>query len=232
MAETLNSQPPTFPQSRDVDSRFRTCRRDPTSGSVAGMSTDEPKGEASRQFFLLGCAVEGSLFVLGAGLSGLFGQGFLANLHWSWRDAVTGLWGSIPPLGLFLWAIHSRWEPLQQIRRVLDQLVWPIIRHWHIGQILIITTLAGLGEEFLFRAAVQGGLSHLVGPIPALILAGLIFGGCHPMTWGYLILTSLMGVYLGALWLWTGNLLVPVLIHAIYDFVAMVYLLSIKLSTD
>jgi membrane protease YdiL (CAAX protease family) len=56
------------------------------------------------------------------------------------------------------------------------------------------------------------------------MLASLVFGLLHALTATYAVLATFMGVYLGAVWLGTGNLLVVVLAHALYDFAALVYL--------
>ena len=199
---------------------------------MARVLAEQPNPETSRQFFILGCVVEGGLFLLGAGLSWLFGQGLLSNMHWAWRDSLVGLAAAVPPLSVFWWTLRSKWRFCRDIRHFLDDSILPIIRPWQVSQFFLICALAGLGEEFFFRAAVQGGLTQLVGPTAALILAGLIFGACHSMTWGYIALTSLMGVYLGALWSWTGNLLGPVITHAVYDFAAMLYLLRLRKKPD
>ena len=61
--------------------------------------------------------------------------------------------------------------------------------------------------------------------IVALVLASGLFGACHLLTWTYAILAALIGAYLGLLWIWTGNLLTPMITHAVYDFAALVYFL-------
>jgi len=43
----------------------------------------------------------------------------------------------------------------------------------------------------------------------------------HPFSKTYVVLTSIIGLYLGALVLWTGNLLVPIAAHTVYDAVHM-----------
>jgi uncharacterized protein len=45
------------------------------------------------------------------------------------------------------------------------------------------------------------------------------------LTWGYLWLATLIGAYLGGLYCWSGNLLVPIVAHAVYDFAALVIFL-------
>jgi hypothetical protein len=47
----------------------------------------------------------------------------------------------------------------------------------------------------------------------------------HAVTVTYAVLATAVGAYLGWLALTTGNLLVPMIAHGLYDFVASVYLI-------
>jgi membrane protease YdiL (CAAX protease family) len=47
----------------------------------------------------------------------------------------------------------------------------------------------------------------------------------HLVTKTYAVIATLIGAYLGVLWLATENLLAPITTHAVYDFVALVYFL-------
>ena len=59
-------------------------------------------------------------------------------------------------------------------------------------------------------------------PAPlALLLASLLFGLAHAITRTYVVLATVFGIYLGWLWTASGNLLVPIVAHALYDFVAL-----------
>jgi hypothetical protein len=42
---------------------------------------------------------------------------------------------------------------------------------------------------------------------------------------GFCVIATLIGAYLGVLWLAAENLLAPITTHAVYDFVALVYFL-------
>ena len=84
---------------------------------------------------------------------------------------------------------------------------------------------AGVGEEVLFRGFLQGALGQWLGTGPGLVLASVVFGAAHPVTPAYVLIASVIGVYLGGLWLVSGNLLVPMLAHGLYDFVALLMLL-------
>jgi membrane protease YdiL (CAAX protease family) len=44
------------------------------------------------------------------------------------------------------------------------------------------------------------------------------------------ILAAVIGVYLGLLRIWTGNLLTPVICHVVYDFAALVYFFKVHRS--
>jgi membrane protease YdiL (CAAX protease family) len=68
-------------------------------------------------------------------------------------------------------------------------------------------------------------LAGWLGPWAALALVSVLFGLVHPITPAYAVLATLAGAYLGWAYLASGNLLVPVLAHALYDFTALVYLL-------
>lgn len=51
----------------------------------------------------------------------------------------------------------------------------------------------------------------------AWIVSSVVFGFVHPMTKLYIFVTGMMGLYFGALMLLSGNLLIPMIAHALYD---------------
>ena len=108
----------------------------------------------------------------------------------------------------------------------------PLFRDCNLAQLAIISALAGLGEETLFRGVVQVGVAQgIAGPHGVwlgLLVAAILFGLLHLITPMYAILAGLIGLYLGGLWLLTGNLLTPITTHAAYDFLALVYLVRVK----
>jgi CAAX protease family protein len=113
-------------------------------------------------------------------------------------------------------------EHLSNQRRIQHQ-----NRKYSYLYLFISSLIAGISEEAFFRGAIQGGLSDRVGLVSALILASGLFGAFHLLSWTYGIIAALIGAYLGLVWIWTGNLLTPMITHFIYDFVALVYFLRI-----
>ena len=108
----------------------------------------------------------------------------------------------------------------------------PLFRQATLTQLAVISLMAGLGEELLFRGVIQGKITQVVGG-PAgnwvgAIVAALLFGLAHSVSLTYAILAALIGLYLSWTWLATGNLLVPIAAHTVYDFVALVYLVKVR----
>jgi uncharacterized protein len=113
----------------------------------------------------------------------------------------------------------------------MESLVLPIFGRWSILQLAIISILAGVCEEAFFRGAIQGSLAGHIGIPGALVLASLLFAATHPITWTYAIIVAFIGAYLASLWIWTGNLVTPMVTHSVYDFAALVYLLRVYRSS-
>jgi uncharacterized protein len=91
--------------------------------------------------------------------------------------------------------------------------------------------LAGLGEELLFRGVLQPVLARWLGVAGGLVVSNVLFGLLHPLIWTYIVLSFLLGLYLGALGLWSGNLLVVIVAHGLYDFLALCYLVRGPISS-
>jgi len=175
----------------------------------------------------LACLGESLLLALAALLGWLLRQPLLADFRWRWRDGALGCLASLPPLGFFFWALHSRWPSLAAIRCFLESRLRPVFAPWSLAELFFISLLAGLCEETLFRGVLHGGLAKWVGQPAAVLAASLTFGLCHPVNRAYVLIVGCVGLYLSGLWLLAGNLLAPMAAHAAYDFAALVYFLRL-----
>jgi membrane protease YdiL (CAAX protease family) len=146
-----------------------------------------------------------------------------------WQDAAQAAgWGlaAAAPLALGL-VLIDRYPvgPLGRLRRVVQERVAPLFAGLTTTQLAVVSLLAGLGEEMLFRGLMQAGLERWLGPPAgpwmALAAASLAFGLCHFLTTSYFLVASLIGVYLGVLFLATDHLLAPIVAHTAYDFFAL-----------
>ena len=92
--------------------------------------------------------------------------------------------------------------------------------------------MAGLGEELLFRGFIQRGLENWGSLTAGLVISSVLFGLAHAMTKAYLLLGILAGFFFGGIYVMTGNLLIPMITHAVYDFVALLYYLRKTTSLE
>jgi membrane protease YdiL (CAAX protease family) len=141
------------------------------------------------------------------------------------------LWGvvaTVPPLMGMLLINRLSLRPFQEIREFVDEHVLPLFQPLSLFELGAISFAAGFGEELLFRGLLQAGIAERVdgplGIVVALAVASVLFGVCHWLTPTYAVLATLAGAYFGVLFLLTGNLLAPLVAHALYDFLALVYL--------
>jgi hypothetical protein len=145
-------------------------------------------------------------------------------IAWDTRGVILGIATCVPMLVFFTLCLFFPVGPLQSIKRFSDDVITPLFTRCTIGDLALISLLAGFGEEMLFRGVIQGALTDWLGLWPGLVLASVLFGLFHPFTPFYMFLATLVGIYLGAAWIWSENLLVPIIAHGLYDFVALVVL--------
>jgi len=171
-------------------------------------------------------------------LGWMFSQSPLETLQINSSALGLGILAVLPLLGLLLACEHVPWRPAQEVRRVLDDLILPMFKDCTWVELAAISFLAGLGEELLFRGVFQTALVEwtgdflphsptgaMVGDWIALLAVAILFGLLHAVNIAYVVLATLMGLYLGWLWMATGNLAVPIVTHAVYDFLALGYIL-------
>jgi membrane protease YdiL (CAAX protease family) len=177
-----------------------------------------------RRVVWLAVLFEGGLALLALGLASLLGQSPWPGWPWEPRAVLWGVSACAPMLVLFAACVRWPVGPLARIKQFSEEIVRPLFGACSLWELALVSALAGVGEEMLFRGVVQGAISRWLNPPAGLTLASILFGLLHPITPTYVVLVALMGVYLGGIWLWTDNLLVVIVAHGLYDFLALVYL--------
>lgn len=170
--------------------------------------------------------VQFGIVVLAVVLAFIFRIDLLGAMDFSVEAVNGGVIGTIPMLLLGWWLFRSNWAWVLELRQLMESALIPLFRNAPAGTVFLVSLLAGVGEELLFRGVIQGGLEGLIGAWPALILASVIFGALHALTRAYFIIATLMGLYLGWIYMETGNLLTPILIHFLYDWIVLRFYLS------
>jgi membrane protease YdiL (CAAX protease family) len=197
----------------------------------------------SPSFPLQAALFEASLAFLAVFLGWMFSQPPMKTVQVDLYSLLMGMLAVLPLLAM-LWACQRvSWRPILAVRRALDDLIVPMFKDCTWSQLAEISLLAGVGEELLFRGVFQAGMadwtgdflphtpaSALLGDWIAIISVAIVFGLLHAVNAAYAVLASLMGLYLGWLWWATGNLTVPIVAHAVYDMLALMYILRGKRS--
>jgi uncharacterized protein len=169
-------------------------------------------------------AFEGGMAVVACAVGGFLKPPLWQQLAWSPRDFALGLLATLPMLVGLLAMRRIERGPLGRLNAVVDQLLVPMFARSSAVQLALISIVAGIGEELLFRGVLQPLLIGWLGLIVGLILASLVFGLLHAVTPTYAVLATIIGIYFGWFARASGNLLGPIVAHAIYDFVALAYL--------
>jgi uncharacterized protein len=188
-------------------------------------------------------AFETGLIAFAATLGWLLGRWPLPGVSLEtdrWFEQLVAVgWGglaAIPLILIILLLDRFPFGPWRSLQRTVDQRLLPMIRHWTVLDMLLISLAAGLGEEMLFRGLFQAGLIDWLpgtrGVVIGLVAASAVFGMCHWVSHTYAVLAGGMGLYLGVVLLFTENLLAPIVTHAVYDFAALLYLLRYRPATD
>jgi uncharacterized protein len=184
-------------------------------------------------FTRVAIAFELSLGLAGCLLSWAFGSGPLmgarvVDLHAVWRDTGLGMAATLPFLAGLVLMDRYPIGVLQPLARTVREDVVPLFRGTGAAGLVGIACAAGVGEEFLFRGFLQQTVAAWsglpAGPWIALAIASVAFGICHSLCAEYAVLATMMGLVLGGLFLATGHLLAPIVMHALYDSLALLYL--------
>ncbi|MFC4552554.1 MULTISPECIES: CPBP family intramembrane glutamic endopeptidase [Halorussus] len=95
--------------------------------------------------------------------------------------------------------------------------------------------VVGPAEELLFRGVIQRYLDDAISTLPAILISSVLFALVHipttviatpnPVAVGVtLVILFGLSILLGYLYVWTENLVVPILVHGLYD--ALIFALA------
>jgi membrane protease YdiL (CAAX protease family) len=167
---------------------------------------EQPLTSGRWAFLTWAMVTEGALLAVALIACRLFNQPVSAS--WSWLDLALSIFATAALLLLFMILLRTSAAPLRRIREILERVLRPLIGNCHWLELAAVSIAAGVGEEWLFRG----------------VLASIAFGFCHYITRTYFILATVLGAVFGWLYFATNNLLVVIVIHALYDFIALLIL--------
>ena len=131
---------------------------------------------------------------------------------------------TLPMLILLVYVTRSRWALIVELRSRVEWLVGELFRDVGWLGLAVVSVTAGFGEEVLFRGALQPIAERSLGSTTGLIAASLCFALAHAVTRAYFLFALAVGLYLGWIAHTFDELVTPIAVHALYDFVALVVL--------
>jgi membrane protease YdiL (CAAX protease family) len=198
----------------------------PMEGEPPEAPEDEPPGH--HVLILISVFFETGLAPFSLLLGWLMGHPPLEHFVWNLKDALWGIAAALPLIALFLAMLRWPVGPLAAVKEFCEQEVVPLFRDSNWSEIALISLSAGVGEEMLFRGVLLASLTDWLGIGWGLALSSILFGVLHPISISYIVIAGFTGFYLGAIWIYNGNLLTVMLTHTIYDFVALGYLIRLR----
>ena len=179
------------------------------------------------RFFKSACLFEAALILVAVVLGWLSGINPFATLHYSESAIFYGILGTIPLFFLYLLLDQVSLDAVVSIRRFLLETLGPALHRCHLADLFILAAIAGISEEILFRGVIQPWMESSWGITAGLIGSNILFGLVHSITPLYTVLATLVGIYLGLALDFGGdrNLLIPIIIHGLYDFLAFLALM-------
>lgn len=180
------------------------------------------KAAERRVFLVIATVFEGALIALALGFGWLVSVDPLQDFRFTWDGLWWGIAGTFPLHLAFQWSYRSRAPGMRSIQRFLMKSLGSLLAACGPLQLIYLGFLAGISEEILFRGFFQNWFEANWGWFGGLLFSNLIFALAHWITPLYALLAGLTGVYLGLAFDLTGerNLMIPVLIHSLYDVMA------------
>jgi membrane protease YdiL (CAAX protease family) len=171
------------------------------------------------KLLVLALLVEGVAFLLALVLARLWGIPLSPLTAHLLRDCLIGTAGAAIPFALFVFSLSEKAKAvpiIRSLRKTITGDIRTLFASTTFIDICLISIVAGLAEELLFRGVIQAKWGILA--------ASILFGLLHSVTPAYILLATLIGFYIGLLYHVFQSLLIPIQLHCIYDFGALIYL--------
>jgi membrane protease YdiL (CAAX protease family) len=174
-----------------------------------------------RSFLIAGFLFEAGLAVIAVIIAWFVGIEPLEQVHLQGSAAAWGVGATVPLFASFLMLFGRAGGALHEIRQILLELLGPPLAACRWYELVGLALLTGFSEELLFRGVLQEWMGRW-GVVFGLVGSNVLFGLAHFITPLYALIAGVLGMYLGALYRWPaeGNLVAPMLTHALYDFLA------------
>jgi hypothetical protein len=166
--------------------------------------------------------VEGGILVIAILLGWWRDVPFWQDVHYIPFHILLGIGFGVPLLGCIFVLLKLPWKVLDQMHKDFE-LVVTLFKNATVFDLLLVSIMAGICEEALFRGFFQLWIGQSLSPPVTIFIVAILFGLAHCISKIYVVLTLIISLFLSIQLHYFDNLLVPILTHAAYDFFALVY---------
>lgn len=179
-------------------------------------------------FFKTACYFESALILVAIVLGVIADVDPFENIHFSENSVLYGVLGTIPLYLMYMAMEHMHTPSVRKIRQVLIETIGSSLHTKNWADLFVLAAIAGISEEILFRGVIQPWMENSWGMAAGLICSSILFGLIHAVTPLYAILATSISIYLGLSLDYGGerNLLTPIVIHGLYDFLAFIAIIK------
>ncbi|MDR2345158.1 MAG: CPBP family intramembrane metalloprotease [Planctomycetaceae bacterium] len=188
------------------------------------------------RFFQYAILFEGGLGIIALFFSILCGLNLWYGVNFGITEIFSIFIFTVPLLVCYFISVILPFESIRGIKRLIYKFFQEYMSQLTILQLAVIAIVAGLGEELFFRGLLQYGLCTTIDTWTKdtirfgteywinyrlaliIIFVSILFGAAHAMTKMYFFLAFIISIYLGIIMIQTGNIIIPIAVHAIYDF--------------
>lgn len=196
---------------------------------------------AAHRLLFVGIALECGLGLMALLIAWPFGLPILQSLYPTSTLLLLGIAATLPPVLVYLMMLPLRWSPFERIRDLVRFFICVQLRGCSYFELILLCAAAGFGEELLFRGLIQGGITAFLtawtpsfsfAPWIAIVVAAFLFALAHAVSKTYILLALVIGLYFGAVTLWSDSLFPAILAHGLYDFFVIVWIRNTKSTVD
>ncbi|MGF1543585.1 MAG: lysostaphin resistance A-like protein [Parvularculaceae bacterium] len=162
-----------------------------------------------------------AIFAIGAGVAAWGGVPLHRQLGDPARGIAIGVAATVPMAAALLWFMRAEAAAIRRFRNDQIEFLSGLGFRLTPFRVLLIGLVAGIGEEALFRGALQTLAAERLPLAAAIVAPNLLFGALHAKSWAYAVITALAGCWFGAAFVFAGSLWAPMVAHGLYDMVAL-----------
>ncbi len=161
---------------------------------------------------------EGALLIVALGL--MWWSDLIPTIDPDLVSIGAGLLFGVVAAALAVGLANTAGPGFRRIRQDFDLMIG-LFSNLRLIDLALISVLAGVCEEALFRGFIQTWIGTWTSPVLAIAGAAVIFGLTHAISRPYVVFVTILGAALGLLYHLTGSLVSVMLAHAVYDLIAL-----------